>query len=140
MGEVILRNILGLFILNEHYEMLVTDIFKLEDIFFKTILLHLYNSDCSFLSQRMKCGWSSTCMVVVERIERIIIVENVHSIRVMKNFGTLSITKSMKNARISKFTFDFFTERDGLHSYFWLEFIEKGLISHMCYVFLFMNA
>ena len=58
--------------------MLVTDIFKLEDIFFKTILLHFHNSDCSFLSQRMKCGWSSTCMVVVERIERIIIVENVH--------------------------------------------------------------
>ena len=46
----------------------------------------------------------------------------------------------MKNAQISKFTFDFFTERDGLHSYFWLQFIEKGLVSDMCYVFLFMNA
>ena len=58
--------------------MLVMDIFKLEGIFFKKMLLHLYNSDCSFPSQRMKCGWSSTCMAVVERIERIIIVENVH--------------------------------------------------------------
>ena len=29
--------------------------------------------------------------------------------------------------------------QDILHSYFWLEFIGKGLISHMCYVFLFMN-
>ena len=31
----------------------------------------------------------------------------------------------MKNAQISKFTFDFFTERDGLNGYFWLQMIEK---------------
>ena len=46
------------FILDESYEKLVMDIFKLEDISLKIILLHLYNSDCSFLSQRRKCGWS----------------------------------------------------------------------------------
>ena len=40
----------------------------------------------------------------------------------------------------SKFTFDFFTERDGLNGYFWLQFIEKGIISQMCNGFLFMNA
>ena len=31
---------------------------------------------------------------------------------------TFSVTNGMKNARISKFTFDFFTERDGLNGYF----------------------
>ena len=31
----------------------------------------------------------------------------------MKNFGTFSITKSIKIVQISKFTFDFFIERDG---------------------------
>ena len=52
----------------------------------------------------------------------------------------LSITNGTKNARISKFIFDFFTERDGLKGYFWLQLIEKGLISQMCSGFLFMNA
>ena len=56
------------FIFDECYEMLVMDIFKLEYIFLKTILLHLYHSDCSFLSQKRKCEWSWSCMVVVERI------------------------------------------------------------------------
>ena len=46
----------------------------------------------------------------------------------------------MKNAQISKFTFDFFTERDDLNGYFWLQMIEKGLISQMCNGFLFMKA
>ena len=46
----------------------------------------------------------------------------------------------MKNARISKFTFDFFTQRDGLNGYFWLQMIEKGLISQMCNRFLSINA
>ena len=58
----------------------------------------------------------------------------------MKSFCAFSVTNSMKNARISRCKLDFFTERDRLHNYFWLEFIEKGLISHMCYVFLSMNA
>ena len=79
-------------------------------------------------------------MVVVERIWRIIIVENAHWIRVTKSFWTFSVTKCMKNVQISRCKFDFFTEKDGLHSNFSLEFIEKGLISHMCCVFLFMNA
>ena len=34
----------------------------------------------------------------------------------------------------------FFTERDGLNGYFWLQMIEKGLISQMCNGFLFMKA
>ena len=51
-----------------------------------------------------------------------------------------SVTNGMKNAWISKFAFDFFTERDGLIGYFWLQFIEKGLISQMCNGFLFMKA
>ena len=34
----------------------------------------------------------------------------------------------------------FFTERDGLNGYFWLQFVEKGIISQMCSGFLFMNA
>ena len=55
MGEVIEEDI-RFFILDEHNENTVTDILKLEDIFLKTILLHLYNSNCSFLSQRRKCG------------------------------------------------------------------------------------
>ena len=69
MGGSDFEEHIRVFILNECYEMLVMDIFKLEDIFFKTILLHLYNSDCSFLSQRMKCGWSSTCVVVVKELK-----------------------------------------------------------------------
>ena len=124
------------FISAKHYENLITDIFQSEDIFFKTILLHWYNSECSFPSKRMKCGWSWNLMVVVVRIWRIIIVGNAHWIRVTKKFCTFS----MKNARISKFTFDYFTQRDGLSSYCWLQFIEKGLISQMCYRFLFMKA
>ena len=51
------RKTLRFFILDESNEKFVTDILKLEDIFLKTILLNLYHSDCSFLSQRMKCGW-----------------------------------------------------------------------------------
>ena len=104
------------------------------------ILLHWYNSECSFPSQRMKCGWSWSVMVVVVRIWRIIIVGNAHWIRVTKKFSTFSVTNGMKNTQISKFTFDFFTERDGLNGYFWLQFIEKGIISQMCNGFLFMNA
>ena len=84
----------------------------------------------------MKCGWSWSLMVVVVRIWSIIIVGNAHSIRVMKKFGTFSVTNGMKNARIPKSTFDFFTERDGLNGYFWLQFIEKGLIFQMCNEFL----
>ena len=128
------------FICAEHYENLITDIFQSEDIFFKTTLLHSYNSECSFPSQRMTCGWSWSLMVVVVRIWRIIIVGNAHWIRVMKKFCNFSVTNGMKNARISKFTFDFFTERDGLNGYFWLQLIEKYLISQMCNGFLFMNA
>ena len=45
------------FILDESNEKFVTDIWKLEDIFLKTIFLDLYHSDCSFSSQRRKCGW-----------------------------------------------------------------------------------
>ena len=41
------------FISAECYENLITDIFQSEDIFFKTILLHWYNSECSFPNQRM---------------------------------------------------------------------------------------
>ena len=108
------------FILDEHCEKLITDIFKSEDIFFKTILLHSYHSECSFSSQRRKCGWSWSLMVVVERIWRIVIVENAHWIRVTKSFWTFSVTNSMKNARISRCKFDFFTEKYGLNGYFWL--------------------
>ena len=36
----------------------------------------------------------------------------------MKSFGNFSVTNGMKNDQISKFTFDFLTERDGLNSYF----------------------
>ena len=134
-GAIDLRNISA-----ECYENLITDIFQSEDIFFKTILPHWYNSECSFLTQRMKCGWSWSLMVVVVRIWSIIIVGNAHSIRVTKKFCTFSITNGMKNAQISKFTFDFFTERDGLNGYFWLQFIDKDLISQMCNGFLFMKA
>ena len=127
------EEVIRVFISAEHYENLIMDIFQSEDIFFKIILLHWHNSECSFPTQRMKCGWSWRIMVVVERIWRIIIVGNAHWIRVMKKFCTFSITNGMKNAWISKFTFDFFTERDGLNGYFWL-------ISQMCNGFLFMNA
>ena len=109
-------------ILVKCYEKFVMHIFKSEVIF---SLLHWYNSECSFPTQRMKCGRSWSIMVVVERIWRIIIVVNVHWIRVTKMFG-------MKNAWISKFTFDFFTQRHDLNGYFWLQMIEKGLISQMC--------
>ena len=128
------------FISAKHYENLITDIFQSEYIFFKPILLHWYNSECSFPSQKMKCGWSWSLIVVVVRIWRIIIVGNAHWIRVTKKFCNFSITNGMKNAQISKFTFNFFTERDGLNGYFWLQLIEKGLISQMCSGFLFMNA
>ena len=114
------------------------DIFQSEDIFFKTILLHWYNSECSFPTQRMKCGWSWRTMVVVERIWRIIIVENALWIRVTKKVCNFSVTNGMKNARISKFTFDFFTERDGLNGYFWLQMIEKGLIYLRCVMDFFL--
>ena len=76
-----------IFISAKHYENLITDIFQSEDIFFKTILLHWYNSECSFPSQRIKCGWSWSLMVVVVRIWRIVIVGNAHWIRVTKSFA-----------------------------------------------------
>ena len=107
--------------------------------FSKQYYFHWYNSECSFPTQIMKCGWSWRTMVV-ERIWRIIIVGNAHWIRVMKKFCNSSVTNGIKNAWISKFTFDFFTERDGLNGYFWLQMIEKGLISQMCSEFLFMKA
>ena len=128
------------FISAECYENLIMDIFQSEDIFFKTILLHWYNSEYSFPSQRMKCQWSWSLIVVVVRIWRIIIVGNAHWIRVTKKFCTFSVTNGMKNARILKFIFDFFRERDGLNGYFWLQLIEKGLISQMCNGFLFIQA
>ena len=67
--------------------------------FSKTILIHWYCSECSFPSQRRKCGWSWSLMVAVEIIWRIIVVENAHWIRVTKCFCTFSITNSMKNAQ-----------------------------------------
>ena len=72
------------FISAERYENLIKDIFQSEDIFFKTTLLHWYNSECSFPSQRMKCRWSWSLIVVVVRIWRINIVGNAHWIRVTK--------------------------------------------------------
>ena len=58
----------------------------------------------------------------------------------MKSFGTFSVTNGVKNGQISWFTFHFFTERDGLNSYFLLQFIERGPISYMCNVFLFWST
>ena len=138
-GNLFEENI-RVFISAKCYENFITNIFQSEDIFFKTILLHWYNSEYSFPTQRMKWGWSWRTMVVVERIWRIIIAGNAHWIRVTKKFCNFSVTNGMKNAQISKFTFDFFTERDGLNGDFWLQMIEKGLISQMCNGFLFMKA
>ena len=128
------------FILVEFYENLITDIFKSEVIFFKTILLHWYNSECSFPSQRMKCAWSWSLMVVV--------VKN------LKDYYSRKCTLNRSNEKVLHFFHNkwhekcsnfkvyiwFFTERDGLNGYFWLQMIEKGLLSQMCNGFLFMNA
>ena len=140
MGAIDLRKILGFLSQLNVMKTWLWTFSNQNTFFFKPILLYWYNSECSFPSQRMKCGLSWSLIVVVVRIWRIIIVGNAHWIRVMKRFCTFSVSNGMKNARISKFTFDFFTERDGLNGYFWLQLIEKGLISQMCSGFLFMNA
>ena len=139
MGAIDLRKILGFLSQLNIMKTWLRTFSNQNTFFFKPILLHWYNSECSFPSQKMKCGWSWNLIVIV-RIWRIIIVGNAHWIRVTKKFCNFSITNGMKNAWISKLTFNFFTERDGLNGYFWLQLIEKGLISQMCSGFLFMNA
>ena len=101
-------------------------------IFFKTILLHWYHSECSFSSQRRKCGWSWSLMVVVEIIWKIIVVENAHWIRVMKSFCTFSVTNSMKNAQISRCKLDFFYRKRWFTQLFLAWIHRKG--SHFSHV------
>ena len=114
------------FISAEHYENLITDILKSEAIFFKTILLHWTIQNVLFKSESevwMELKPDGCCCKNLK---------DYYSRKCTLNQSNENVLHFFHNKWHEKciwFTFDFFTERDGLNGYFWLQFIEKGLIS-----------
>ena len=53
---------------NESNEKIVRDILKLQDIFLKTILLHLYHADCSFFKSENEVWMEIILLLGVENI------------------------------------------------------------------------
>ena len=78
---------------------------------------------CNILSQNCYCGLFSLCSYVCIDLPRRKNLKDYYSRNCTLNqsnekFGNFLATYDMKNDQISKFTFHFFPERDGLNSYF----------------------